>query len=110
MIINGKQINLRDWEVGDLPAYADWLQPGHEWKRLDAPYYPSPTADETREIVDDQRNAIEFADWPSPRQQLIIANQQDNQMIGQVSWYWISEETYWPALGIDIYDPKHWRR
>jgi putative hydrolase of HD superfamily len=110
MVINGKQINLRDWEEGDLSDYAHWLQPGHDWKRLDAPYYPSPNADEIHEIVDDQRNAIEFADWPNPRQQLIIANLQDNQMIGQVSWYWISEETHWPALGIVIYDPQHWRR
>jgi RimJ/RimL family protein N-acetyltransferase len=31
-------------------------------------------------------------------------------MIGQVSWYWISEETNWPALGIVIYDPQHWRK
>src|SRR5207249_364400 len=102
MMIKGNQIILRDWEESDLPAYAYWLQPGHEWKRLDAPYYPSPKADEIREIIDDQRNAIEFADWPSPRQQMIIAKPQDNLMIGQVSWYWISEETHWPALGIVI--------
>ena len=31
-------------------------------------------------------------------------------MIGQVSWYWISEETNWPALGIVIYDPQNWRK
>jgi RimJ/RimL family protein N-acetyltransferase len=110
MIIQGNQIILRDWEEIDLPAYAHWLQPGHEWKRLDAPYYASPNADEIREIIDDQRNAIEFADWPSPRQQMIIAKPQDNLMIGQVSWYWISEETHWPALGIVIYDPQHWRQ
>ncbi len=110
MVINGKQINLRDWELNDMAAYARWLQPGHEWKRWDAPYYASPNADEIHEIVEDQRNAIEFADWPALRQQLIIASPQDNRMIGQVSWYWISEETQWPALGIIIYDPAHWRQ
>ena len=37
----------------------------------------------------------------------MIADEQ-NAYIGQVSWYWISEETYWPAVGIVIYDPAHW--
>ncbi|MBA3870389.1 MAG: GNAT family N-acetyltransferase [Anaerolineae bacterium] len=109
MVINGNLITLRDWELRDLPAYSRWLQPGQEWKRFDAPYYPSPSTEEIREIIDDQRNTIEFSDWPTPRHQLVIANRQDNQMIGQVSWYWISEETHWPALGIVIYDPQHWR-
>ncbi len=110
MIIKGKQILLRDWELGDLPDYTRWLQPGHEWKRLDGPYYAGPSREEIPEIIEDQRNAVEFADWPTPRHQLIIASQTDNQMVGQVSWYWISEETHWPALGIVIYDPQHWRK
>ncbi len=110
MIIDSRQIKLRDWEVGDLPAYAHWLQAGHDWKRLDAPYYASPTPDEIHEIVEQQEQAIEFGDWATPRQQLIIANGQDNRLIGQVSWYWISEETHWPALGIVVYDPQHWRK
>ncbi len=110
MIINGKQIVLRDWDMSDLPIYSKWLQPGQEWKRFDGPYYPSPSREEIPEIIEDQRNAIEFADWPNPRNQMIIAMPHDNRMIGQVSWYWIGEETNWPALGIVIYDPQHWKR
>lgn len=110
MVINGKQIILRDWDLRDLSAYGRWLQPGHEWKQLDGPYYAGPSREEITEIVEDQKTAIEFDEWPSPRHQLIIASQIDNQMIGQVSWYWISEETNWPALGIVIYDPQHWRK
>ena len=110
MKISGKQIILRDWEEADLKAYAKWLQPGHEWKKLDGPYYPGPTQDEIPEIIENQQNAIEFADWPSPRHQLIIATPHNNLMVGQVSWYWISEETHWPALGIVIYDPQNWRK
>lgn len=110
MQIEGSKIILRDWEMGDLKAYTHWLQPGHEWKQLDAPYYPSPGKDEIPEIVNDQRFAIELFDWPTPRQQLIIADKTTNTLIGQVSWYWISEETNWPALGIVIFDPQHWRK
>jgi putative hydrolase of HD superfamily len=110
MVINGKQIILRDWDTHDLPIYERWLQPGHEWKQFDGPYYAGPSGEEITEIIQDRETAIEFADWPNPRHQLIIANSTDNLMIGQVSWYWISEETNWPALGIVIYDPQHWRK
>lgn len=110
MQIEGNQITLRDWDMSDLKAYAHWLQPGHEWKQLDGPYYPGPGKDEIPEIVNDQRFSIELFDWPTPRHQLIIADKTTNAMIGQVSWYWISEETNWPALGIVIYDPQHWRK
>ncbi len=110
MKISGKQLILRDWEETDLKAYAHWLKPGHEWKKLDGPYYPGPTTDEIPEIIENQQNAIEFADWPSPRHQLIVVTPDNNQMVGQVSWYWISEETHWPALGIVIYDPQNWRK
>ena len=29
-------------------------------------------------------------------------------LIGALSRYWISKETHWPAVGIDIYDPAWW--
>ncbi|MCA0457273.1 MAG: GNAT family N-acetyltransferase [Chloroflexi bacterium] len=110
MQIDGNQIILRDWEMGDLKGYSHWLLPHHEWKQLDAPYYPGPGKDEIPELVNDLRFTIEVADWPEPRQQLIIADKASKVMIGQVSWYWISEETNWPAVGIVIYDPQHWRK
>ena len=110
MQIEGNQIILRDWETGDLKSYSHWLLPHHEWKQLDGPYYPGPSKDEIPELVNDLRFAIEVADWPEPRQQLIIADKGSKTMIGQVSWYWISEETNWPAVGIVIYDPQHWRK
>src|SRR5690606_15425534 len=28
--------------------------------------------------------------------------------LGMVTRYWISEETNWSAVGLVIYDPKHW--
>lgn len=29
-------------------------------------------------------------------------------MIGQVTWYWESEQTDWRRLGLAIYDERHW--
>jgi hypothetical protein len=98
-------ISLRDWQLDDLPYFAHWLQPGHDWQKLDAPYYPSPDADEILGIIESEREKINTAQWPTPRTRLVIA--QNGQMIGMVSRYWISEETDWSAVGIILYDPAH---
>ncbi len=31
MIIHGKRLHLRDWQLDDLPILNHWLQPGHRW-------------------------------------------------------------------------------
>lgn len=108
LVLEGKQIVLRDWMLDDLDAYAHWLAPGHEWQRLDAPYYQSTSADEIPQIIENSRARIAAAEWQTPRARLVIA--QADRLIGIVSRYWISEETNWCAVGIVIYDPALWGR
>lgn len=106
--LSGKQITLRDMTLDDLEPFGHWLHPGHKWQALDGPYYPKPSADAIPQILDRRRTAIEKGDHPTPRQRLIIADGKTDALVGMVSWYWISEETWWPALGIVIYDPDQW--
>src|SRR5262249_39788910 len=40
LILAGRKIVLRDWQLADLDSYAGWIAPGHRWQELDAPYYP----------------------------------------------------------------------
>ncbi|MDX2140790.1 MAG: GNAT family protein [Chloroflexota bacterium] len=101
-------IVLRDWTLGDLESYAHWLQPGHRWQTLDGPYYKRPSASEIPELIARIQKRIETGDFAQPRQNLIIAEPLQNRMIGQVSRYWLSEETQWLAAGIVIYDPALW--
>lgn len=103
----GRQIILRDWRQDDLGIHRYWAAPDHQWQQLDAPYYAKPTPEETEAFIAKAQAAIDAAHWPQLRRRLVIADEQ-NAYIGQVSWYWISEETYWPAVGIVIYDPAHW--
>lgn len=42
------------------------------------------------------------------RKKLIMSS--DDQIIGEVSWYWKSEETAWMEIGILIFDPQHWSK
>lgn len=106
--LHGTTILLRDWRVADLDAHAHWLQPGHRWKDLDAPYYPGPALGEIPAIIARQRINIEQGDLPRPRTSLVIADRQTHALLGLVNWYWESVETNWPLVGIVIYDPANW--
>ena len=39
----------------------------------------------------------------------IISNDK-NELIGEVSWYWKSEETLWLEIGIVIFSEKYWKK
>lgn len=108
IVLTSKRIQLRDWTLDDLPEYAHWLQPGQQWQTLDGPYYQNATADDIPGIIARIRTRIETGNFAAPRQNLIIARTADSRLIGQVSRYWISEETNWLAAGITIYDPALW--
>jgi RimJ/RimL family protein N-acetyltransferase len=108
IVLSGKRIHLRDWTLDDLETFAYWLQPGHRWQELDAPYYKSAAAESIPSFVERIRTRIETGNISTPRQNLIIAEPVHNRLIGQVSRYWISEETHWLAAGLVIYDSELW--
>ena len=104
----GGRICLRDWRLDDLPALAYWLEPGHEWKNLDAPYYPGPELDEIPHSIERKRRVITEARLPNPRDNVVIARADTDELIGALSAYWESIETLWLTLGIVVYDPTWW--
>jgi putative hydrolase of HD superfamily len=108
--IEGRRVVLRSLEVRDLDLYAHWQRAGREWRRMDGPYYASPTAAQVEERVSRILRWIEAGWEPDPRRQLAIADPATDLLFGTVTRYWISRETNWPAAGIGIYDPKLWRR
>jgi putative hydrolase of HD superfamily len=107
-VLRGQRVVLRDFEEADLERYAYWLTGAHEWRRFDGPYYPGTDPGELAQRIEELRGRIERGEWPEPRRRLVVADSDSNALIGTVAWYWISEETNWPAAGISIYDPAHW--
>jgi len=101
----GARIKLRDWELSDLPFFERWQQPGHEWQKLDGPYYKSPD-DRSLEITAALK--AEIADAKRVRFRLAIADAESDRLLGVVSSYWESKETFWLCAGIIIYDPDDW--
>lgn len=110
ILVQGNQINVRDWQIGDLDDYAHWQHPDHAWHRLDGPYYAKPKPEDIPAMIKKIRSIVEKADWPTPRKRLVIADRETDQLIGTVSWYWIGEETNWLAQGIVIFNEKYWGR
>lgn len=108
IVLEGQRVRLRDWSLDDLDSYAHWLKPSHQWHELDGPYYAKATTDEIPGIIEKIRTRISENKFSDPRSRLIIAESAQNAMIGEVSRYWISEETNWLAAGIVVYDPLLW--
>lgn len=107
MIIEGINIQLRDWRVEDIEPYRNWQKLGAPWQTLDGPYY-RPVNDESQKLAIELRSLIERSDFPTPRMRLAIADQKTNQLIGTVSSYWESKETNWLCAGISIFDHFRW--
>ena len=104
----GNKVILRDPEISDLEPFGYWQQPGHEWQKMDGPYYARPSKEKVAELLGRFEAAINEQNWPDLRQRLFVVESLQNIVIGMVSRYWISEETNWPAIGITIYDPEFW--
>lgn len=39
---------------------------------------------------------------------MVIADRASDALIGVAAWYWIGQETNWPAIGIALFDPASW--
>lgn len=77
-----KSINivLRELEIKDLEDYLYLNHPSRELKG-------------EKNVLKDKR---------------IIANKDTDKIIGQVNWYWKSEETLWMEIGIVIFNDDYW--
>lgn len=110
MRIGGKGIVLRDWRLADLERFAFWLDPGQRWHAFDGPYYPKLPRERIPPLIARRREAIVAGQLPEPRTSLVIADRDTDALVGQVTWYWESEETHWLGVGIGIFDPELWGR
>jgi len=101
-------IHLRNLCLKDLEKYKYWKSPTHSYHKLNGPYFPKANDAE----IDLQIKAlkIQLTDNPlSLDNKKIISNDNDD-IIGEVSWYWKSQETNWLEIGIVIFDENYWRK
>ena len=106
--LKGRKTVLRDWRLLDLKTWGEWLKPPRRWHELDRPYYPKPTPEQIYKMLERTQDQIARLDWPDPRSHLVIAQRASDKLIGRVSWHWESEETFWPQVGVIIFDDALW--
>ena len=102
------KIVLREIRLGDLDDYLKWKHPSREYHKYNGPYFKQETETELKEKIENYREKLEGGEVNVLDDKKIIANEETDEIIGEVNWYWKSEETMWMELGIVIFNEKYW--
>lgn len=100
-------ILLRKISLADLDAYQYWKLPQHKYHQLNGPYFRKKTTDEIALETAELRLAL-TSGHPDPLPDRRIISNADHEVLGEVNWYWKSEETNWLEIGIVIFDEQNW--
>lgn len=100
-------ISLRKIKTQDLSTYQHWKHPRHRYHTLNGPYFQKQTAVEVEAKIQSLRAAFEKGSPDPLSQKRMIVNSQD-ELLGEVNWYWKSEETNWLEIGVVIFDEANW--
>lgn len=98
-------IYLKKFSLDDLDAYKYWQHPSHKYHNFNGPYYGKMNEDEIEIAIMQLRSRLKRNEDIDSRR--LICDSLDN-IIGEVSWYWKSKETYWMEMGIIIFDEEYW--
>lgn len=99
---------LRELELADLNDYLKWKHPSREFRKYNGPYYKQETEKELEDMIEIYREKIKQGDQNILIDKKIIANKDTDEVIGEVNWYWKSEETLWMELWIVIFNEHYW--
>ena len=100
-------ILLRKISLADLDAYQYWKLPQRKYHQLNGPYFRKKTPDEIAFEIEELRLALKTGN-PDPLPDRRIISNTDREVLGEVNWYWKSEETNWLEIGIVIFDEQNW--
>ena len=100
-------ITLRIITQEDIAQYRYWQLAHHKYHSLNGPYFKKKSEEQIDQMVAKISQEISSGKLnPTPKKK-IISNEK-NELLGEVSWYWKSEETKWLEIGIVIFDDKNW--
>ncbi|MBF4561732.1 GNAT family N-acetyltransferase [Microbacterium sp. VKM Ac-2870] len=108
IIGESRGIRVRAFRPSDLDTYRRWLQPDQDWHRWDGPYFAKLDAAQIDAVCARLGAALADGSYaaqvPLPRGVVVDADD-DDTMLGSVSWHWESEESDWRRMGLTVYDP-----
>lgn len=98
---------MRQISKDDLTIYRYWKLPNHKYHDFNGPYFKKQTLEEIEaeiSLISSRLNAGDLDPLPGKR---IITNEY-RALIGEVNWYWKSEETNWMEIGLVIFNEENW--
>ncbi|CAL2087600.1 GNAT family protein [Tenacibaculum sp. 190524A02b] len=99
-------IILRKIQLEDIKEYRFWKNPTHKYHTLNGPYFQKLTEKEVEKEIDKIEEALQNNIAALSHKRMI--SNKENELIGEVSWYWKSEETNWLEIGIVVFNDKFW--
>ncbi|CAM1343099.1 GNAT family N-acetyltransferase [Tenacibaculum amylolyticum] len=99
-------IQLRKLTLDDLEAYEYWKLPTHKYHELNGPYFKKKNSTEIKKQIQTIRD--DLLQEKSVLDNVRIISNETNELIGEVSWYWRSQETNWLEVGIVIFNDQFW--
>ena len=99
-------MNLRRLKLEDLDQYRYWKLPQHKYHSLNGPYFKKDSVEEVDAYI--QCLKKDLANNKSVLENKRIIANDEGKIIGEVSWYWRSQETNWLEIGIVIFDEAFW--
>ena len=100
-------IKLRKLEKEDLINYGYWRLPNHKYHDFNGPYFRKLTKEEVENEVKTLKDEFEKGNKNPLSEKMIITNEK-RELLGEVNWYWKSEETKWLEIGVVIFDERNW--
>lgn len=101
------KIQIRKIEKADLSKYKYWRLPIHKYHNFNGPYFRKLTKEEVEDEIKTMSEEFEKGNKNPLPKKMIITNEQ-KELIGEVNWYWKSEETNWLEIGVVIFDERNW--
>lgn len=101
-------IAIRRLEFKDLDDYFYWNHPSREFHKFNGPYYKKDNEEELKEYVNELKEKFQKNEKDIFKNKRMIVNKNTDELIGQVNWYWVSQETLWAEIGIVIFNENYW--
>lgn len=108
MMTKHMNIILRELEIKDLDDYLYWNHPSREFHKFNGPYYERSSEEELKVYIEELKELLLKGERNVLKNKEIIVNKDTDEIIGQVNWYWKSQETLWMEVGIVIFNENYW--
>ncbi len=102
------QIILRPIKIQDLDVYFALNKPSRKFHEFNGPYFEKESEEELLTRIETIKAQLIKNTYQSNN--LMIANSETDELIGQVSWHWRSKETNWMEIGIIIFNENYWSK